>query len=56
VLCILAEGKGYDALIDETRLSAISDLLLACPDIVEGSTSDLLASSSTTLPLAHTWP
>jgi hypothetical protein len=42
VLCILAEGKGNDALIDETGLSAISDLLLACPDVVEGSTSDLL--------------
>jgi hypothetical protein len=42
VLCILAEGKGNHALIDETSLSAISDLLLACPDIVEGSTSDLL--------------
>ncbi|HEV2901537.1 MAG TPA: hypothetical protein VGX71_27595 [Pseudaminobacter sp.] len=42
VLCILAEGKGNDALIDETSLSAISDLLLACPDVVEGSTSDLL--------------
>jgi hypothetical protein len=41
VLCILAEGKGNHALIDETSLSAISDLLLACPDI-EGSTSDLL--------------
>jgi hypothetical protein len=42
VLCILAEGRGNDALIDETSLTAISDLLLACPDIVEGSTSDLL--------------
>jgi hypothetical protein len=39
----LAEGKGNDALIDETSLSAISDLLLACPDIVDGSTTDLLA-------------
>jgi hypothetical protein len=42
VLCILAEGKGNHALIDEMSLSAISDLLLACPDVVEGSTSDLL--------------
>jgi hypothetical protein len=42
VLCILAEGKGNDAQIDETSLSAISDLLLACPDVVEGSASDLL--------------
>lgn len=42
VVCTLAEGKGNWAVIDETSLSAISDLLLACPDIVEGSTSDLL--------------
>jgi hypothetical protein len=55
VLCILAEGKGNDALIDETSLSAISDLLLACPDVVEGSTSDLLELFDG-LPLGHTWP
>ena len=42
VLCILAEGKGTRALIDETSLSAVSNLLLACPDVVEGSTADLL--------------
>jgi hypothetical protein len=36
-------GQGNHALIDETSLSAISDLLLACPDVVEGSTSDILA-------------
>jgi hypothetical protein len=30
VLCILAEGKGNHALIDETSLSAVSDLILAC--------------------------
>jgi hypothetical protein len=42
VLCVLAEGKGNDALIDETSLWAISDLLLACHEIVEGSTSAFL--------------
>ncbi|UVK46667.1 DUF3102 domain-containing protein [Mesorhizobium sp. AR07] len=42
VMCILAEGKGNHALIDETSLRAISDLLLACPDIVEASMSELL--------------
>ncbi|UVK47548.1 hypothetical protein BPNPMPFG_003335 [Mesorhizobium sp. AR07] len=42
VLCILAEGRGNNALIDETSLWAISDLLRACPDLVEGKTSALL--------------
>jgi hypothetical protein len=55
VLCILAEGKGNDALIDKTSLSAISDLLLACPDVVEGSTSDLLELFDG-LPLGPYWP
>lgn len=35
VLCILAEGKGNDALIDEYSLTAVSDILLACSDLVE---------------------
>ncbi|UVK57493.1 hypothetical protein DBIPINDM_008469 (plasmid) [Mesorhizobium sp. AR02] len=42
VLCVLAEGKGNNALIDETSLWAISDLLRACPDLVEGKTTALL--------------
>lgn len=35
VLCVLAEGKGNQALIDEHSLRAISDILLACSDMVE---------------------
>ncbi|TPI15763.1 hypothetical protein FJW06_05405 [Mesorhizobium sp. B4-1-3] len=42
VLCILAEGRGNHALIDETSLRAVSDLLRACPDLVELHTSALL--------------
>ncbi len=34
VLCILAEGRGNHALIDETSLWAVSDLVLACHDLV----------------------
>ncbi|MER8373926.1 hypothetical protein [Mesorhizobium sp. M1406] len=39
---ILAEGRGNNALIDETSLGAISDLLRACPDLVEQHTAALL--------------
>ncbi|MER8911090.1 hypothetical protein NKH99_26095 [Mesorhizobium sp. M0854] len=35
VLCVLAEGRGNHALIEESSLMAVSDLLLACPDLVE---------------------
>lgn len=42
VLCILAEGKGNHALVDEMSLNAVSALLRACPDIVEGNTAALL--------------
>ncbi|WP_376705988.1 DUF3102 domain-containing protein [Mesorhizobium sp. ISC25] len=42
VMCILAEGKGNHALIDGTSLWAISDLLVACPDLVETSMSEML--------------
>jgi hypothetical protein len=42
VMCILAEGRGNNALIDETSLVAISDLLRACPDLVEQHTTALL--------------
>ncbi|MER9972039.1 hypothetical protein [Mesorhizobium sp. M0060] len=35
VLCVLAEGRGKHALIEESSLTAVSDLLLACPDLVE---------------------
>lgn len=42
VLCVLAEGKGNDALIDEMSLWAVSDLVTACADIVEDDASALL--------------
>lgn len=42
MLCILAEGRGNQALIDETSLWAISDLPRACPDLVEVKTTALL--------------
>ncbi|MES0000001.1 hypothetical protein NKJ90_14410 [Mesorhizobium sp. M0051] len=42
VMCILAEGQGNNALIDETSLTAISDLLRSCPDLVEQHTTALL--------------
>ena len=42
VMCVLAEGRGNHALIDEVSLWAISDLVLACGDIVEENTSDFL--------------
>lgn len=42
VLCILAEGRGNSALIDETTLWAISDIVLACEDLVEENASQLL--------------
>lgn len=35
VLCVLAEGKGNNALIDEYSLTAVSDILMACSDLVE---------------------
>jgi len=35
VLCVLAEGKGNHALIDEYSLTAVSDILIACSDLVE---------------------
>ncbi|MER9298765.1 DUF3102 domain-containing protein [Mesorhizobium sp. M0621] len=41
-MCILAEGQGNSPLIDETSLTAISDLLRACPDLVEQHTTALL--------------
>lgn len=42
VLCVLAEGKGNNALIDEMSLWAVSDLVTACADIVEVDASALL--------------
>jgi hypothetical protein len=45
VLCILAEGKGKRRADRQNLSVGISDLLLACPDVVEGSTSDLLELS-----------
>ncbi len=42
VLCILAEGKGNNALIDETSLSAISSIVTACQDMIEADTSAFL--------------
>jgi len=35
-------GAGQYALIDETSLRAVSDLRLACPDLVEQHTTALL--------------
>ncbi|TIL94514.1 MAG: DUF3102 domain-containing protein [Mesorhizobium sp.] len=42
VLCILAEGRGNQALIDEVSLWAISDLVLACADLVEADATGFL--------------
>lgn len=42
VLCVLAEGKGNNAVIDEMSLWAVSDLITACADIVEDDASALL--------------
>ncbi|MER8824285.1 hypothetical protein [Mesorhizobium sp. M0208] len=35
VLCVLGEGRGNHALIEESSLTAVSDLLLAGPDLVK---------------------
>ena len=42
VLSILAECKGNDALIDEVTLWSFSDLVRACPDLVEADASGFL--------------
>ncbi|PRD41408.1 hypothetical protein C5748_22005 [Phyllobacterium phragmitis] len=42
VMCVLAEGKGNQALIDEVSLSAISDVLYACSDVLEDNPSAVL--------------
>lgn len=42
VLCVLSECRGNHALIDMVSLTAVSQLLLACPSLVEEETSALL--------------
>lgn len=42
VLSVLAETKGNGSLIDETTLWAVSDLLIACADIIEADASAVL--------------
>lgn len=42
VLCILGECRGNNALIDETSLTAVSSLVLACGEMVERDASGFL--------------
>ncbi|MFC3323333.1 DUF3102 domain-containing protein [Mesorhizobium cantuariense] len=42
VMCVLAEGRGNAALIDEVSLWAISDLVRACADVVDENAGGFL--------------